>query len=65
MSPPAEDGQELGTAGLTGSCLYPFASVLCFGFFLLVSCTVIVTAEDPRTEESWRCWVAGLLANIV
>lgn len=64
-SPPAEDGQELGTAGLTGSCLSPFASVLCFGFFPLFFRAVIATAEEPGTGEARSCWAAGFLANMV
>lgn len=51
-SPPAEDGQELGTAGLTGSCLSAFASVLCFGFFPLFSRAVIATAEELHKDVS-------------
>lgn len=64
-SPPAEDGQELGTDGLTGSCLSPFACVLCFGFFPPLSHAVVATAEEPSAGEAWSCWAAGLLANTV
>lgn len=54
-SPPTEDGQELQIASLTGSCLSPFASVLCFGFFPLFSRAVIVMAEEPSTGEARSC----------
>lgn len=64
LSPSAKDGQELGTAGLTGSCLSPFASVLCFGFFPLFH-AVIAMAEEPSTGEARSCWAAGFLANMV
>lgn len=60
-----EDRQDLGTAGLTGSCLSPFASVLCFGFFLLFFPRCRVTAEEPKAGGTWSCWAAGLPTNSV